>query len=76
MSVRARRLQSSGRRSVLSYPDEIMIDWGKTPLGSVASIYWPEVSAASVLQLAAQLYPAQTLSAAEPTRSNAKWSAR
>jgi hypothetical protein len=57
--------QSTDRFSLLSYPDEIMIDWGKTPLGSVASIYWPAVSAASVLQLAAQLYPAQTLSAAD-----------
>jgi hypothetical protein len=43
----------------------MMIDWGKTPLGSVANIYWPGVSATSVLQLAQQLYPAQTLSAAD-----------
>ena len=56
------RPQSASGRSIASYPDEIMIDWGKTPLGTVASIYWPEVSAASVLQLARQLYPAQTLS--------------
>ena len=42
-----------------------MIDWGKTPPGSTASIYWPAVSAASVLKLAAELYPAQTLSAAD-----------
>ena len=41
--------QSTDPFSILSYPDEIMIDWGKTPLGSVASIYWPAVSAASVL---------------------------
>ena len=57
--------QSADPTSILSYPDEMMIDWGETPLGSVASIYWPGVSAASVLQLAAQLYPAQTLSAAD-----------
>ncbi len=57
--------QSTDKRSILSYPDEIMIDWGKVPLGSTASIYWPAVNAASVLQLAAQLYPAQTLSAAD-----------
>jgi hypothetical protein len=57
--------QFTSRSSILSYPDEMMIDWGKTPLGSVASIYWPEVSAASVVKLAAQLYPAQTLSAAD-----------
>jgi hypothetical protein len=34
------------------------------PLGSVVNIYWPGVSAASVLQLAKQLYPAQNLTAA------------
>ena len=43
----------------------MMIDWGKTPLGSTASIYWPAVSAASVLKLAAELYPAQTLTATD-----------
>ena len=57
--------QSADPSSILSYPDEMMIDWGKTPLGSVASIYWPGVSAASVLKLAAGLYPAQTLTAAD-----------
>jgi hypothetical protein len=41
----------------------MMIDWGRTPIGSVVSIYWPEVSAASVVKLAQQLYPAQTLTA-------------
>ena len=53
--------QSAGGRGILSYPDEMMIDWGRTPVGSVASIYWPEVSAASVVKVAQQLYPAQTL---------------
>jgi hypothetical protein len=57
--------QSSDPSSILSYPDEMMIDWGKTPPGSVASIYWPGVSAASVLKLAAGLYPAQTLTASD-----------
>ncbi len=57
--------QSADPSSILSYPDEMMIDWGKTPLGSVASIYWPGVSAASVLKLAAGLYPAQNLTAAD-----------
>jgi hypothetical protein len=57
--------QSADPSSILSYPDEIMIDWGKTPLGSTARIYWPQVSAASVLKLAAELYPAQTLTAAD-----------
>jgi len=57
--------QSKSRRSILSYPDEMMIDWGSTPAGTVASIYWPEVSAASVVQLANQMYPGQTLTAAD-----------
>jgi hypothetical protein len=42
-----------------------MFDWGKVPSGSVASLYWPAVSATSVLQLAAALYPTQTLTAAD-----------
>jgi hypothetical protein len=33
-------------------PDELMIDWGKVPRGSVASIYWPGVAAADVIGLA------------------------
>ncbi len=57
--------QSTDKRSILSYPDEMMIDWGTTPRGSVVNIYWPEVSAASVLQLAKQLYPTYALSAAD-----------
>ncbi|MGA8875874.1 MAG: hypothetical protein WB555_10085 [Candidatus Korobacteraceae bacterium] len=57
--------QSSVSSSILSYPDEMMIDWGTTPLGSVASIYWPDVSASSVLQLASQLYPEETLTATD-----------
>lgn len=59
-------LSSTDTSSILSYPDEIMIDWGNTPIGSMANIYWPGVSAASVLQLAAQFYPGHMLSAADP----------
>jgi hypothetical protein len=33
-------------------PDELMIDWGAVPKGSVASIYWPAVSASEVIALA------------------------
>lgn len=57
--------QSASGRSILRYPDEMMIDWGQTPVGSVVSIYWPEVSAASVVKLAQQLYPTQTLTVAD-----------
>jgi hypothetical protein len=42
-------------------PDELMIDWRNVPAGSVASIYWPQVSAAQVLALAAELYTTHNL---------------
>lgn len=35
-------------------PDELMIDWGNLPKGSVASLYWPAVLAADVIALARQ----------------------
>ena len=41
-----------------------MIDWGDTPVGSEAQIYWPEVPAADVLALATRLYGTHLLSAA------------
>ena len=40
-------------------PDELMILWGNTPFGSVATIYLPGVSAADVLDLAARMYTIQ-----------------
>jgi len=46
-------------------PDELMIDWGNTPLGSTASIYWPQVDATQVLLLASQLYGFHALSASD-----------
>ena len=33
-------------------PDELMIDWGDVPVGSFASIFWPQVNAADVIALA------------------------
>ena len=45
-----------------AYPDEFMIDWGATPAGSVASIYWPQVLASDVVALASGLYGSRTLS--------------
>ncbi len=57
--------QSNDPSSILSYPDEMMIDWGKVPLGSVGSIYWPAVSASAVISQAAQMYPGQQLTAAD-----------
>jgi hypothetical protein len=46
-------------------PDELMIDWGSIPTGSVASLYWPQVSAAEVVSLADQFYASNPLTASE-----------
>jgi hypothetical protein len=54
-----------GQDTLLQYPDELMIDWGNTPLGSTASIYWPQVNVFEVLQLASRLYASHLLSAAD-----------
>ena len=48
-----------------SRPDELMIDWGDIPTGSVASIYLPAVAAADVLALAVEMYTFQNLSATD-----------
>ena len=49
----------------LAYPDELMIDWGTLPHGSVAFIYWPQVLASDVLALASKLYGSHILSATD-----------
>lgn len=46
-------------------PDELMIDWGNVPAGSVASIYLPAVNAADILDLAARMYTVQNLTATD-----------
>jgi subtilase family serine protease len=51
--------------NLLNYPDELMIEWGNTPVGSTANIYWPQVNAAEVLALAKQIYATHQLSAAD-----------
>lgn len=51
--------------SLLNYPDELMIDWGSTPVDSTAHIYWPQVNASDVLALAAKLYSHHALSATD-----------
>jgi hypothetical protein len=43
-------------------PDELMIEWGNTPAGSIASIYWPQLNADDVLHLANRFYTFNTLS--------------
>jgi hypothetical protein len=51
--------------ALLDYPDELMIDWGNTPAGSVAHIYWPQINAKAVLGLANRLYGTHLLSASD-----------
>src|SRR5450432_518872 len=51
--------------TVLNEPDEMMIDWGNTPPGSKAQIYWPEVAANDVLELASRLYGTNLLTAVD-----------
>jgi len=46
--------------------DELMIDWGRIPARSVASIFWPQVDASEVLDLARAMHGAHGLSAADP----------
>jgi hypothetical protein len=58
--------------TLLDYPDELMIDWGQTLIGSVAHIYWPRVSALNVLELANRLYATHLLSASDSKPSTAR----
>lgn len=46
--------------------DELMIDWGRIPSGSTASIFWPEVGAGDVVDLASAAHPAHGLTVADP----------
>jgi hypothetical protein len=50
---------------LLGYPDELMIDWGSTPKGTVAEIYWPQARAADIVQGASALYGAHRLRVAD-----------
>ena len=47
-------------------PDELLIFWGETPVGSTAQIYWPGVSADKVIALADWMYGVHPLRAADP----------
>jgi len=53
------RPSTNGSPDVL--PDELMIEWGNTPPGSVATIYWPQVNADDVLALDTKLYTSKNL---------------
>jgi hypothetical protein len=49
--------------ALLDYPDELMINWGNTPEGSTANIFWPQVDTTQVVQLASKLYTTHLLTA-------------
>jgi hypothetical protein len=46
-------------------PDELMIDWGNAPHGTVGTLYMPGVSAFEVMRLADRLYTRNRLTAAD-----------
>lgn len=50
---------------LLNYPDELMLDWGNTPEGSLAHIYWPQIPAADVITLADTLYGTHSFHASD-----------
>jgi hypothetical protein len=45
--------------------DELMIDWGTVPVGSLAQIFWPHVTAGEVVSLADARYAFHTLRVAD-----------
>jgi hypothetical protein len=51
--------------TLLDLPDELMIDWGKTPPGSEALIYWPGLDVYKVLVLAERSYASHLLYAVD-----------
>lgn len=63
--IRPGPVPAIGTGTLLDYPDELMIDWGNTPVGAKASIFWPRVRAADVLDFADRIYSSHQLSAAD-----------
>jgi hypothetical protein len=49
--------------TLLDYPDELMINWGNTPEGSTASIFWPQIDTSQVVRLASKLYNTHLITA-------------
>jgi len=47
-------------------PDELVIDWGNTPNGSVCQIYLPGTTSAAILGWAEKLYTTHNLKASDP----------
>jgi hypothetical protein len=52
--------------SLLGYPDELMIQWGNTPIGSTATLYWPQAHAIDAYRLGLLLYAGDTLRIVDP----------
>jgi hypothetical protein len=52
--------------ALLDYPDELVIDWGNTPVGSTAMIYWPQATGIDVVRLASRLYGTDEWSLLDP----------
>jgi hypothetical protein len=48
------------------HPDELMIRWGTTPRGTVATFYLPDVSGSEIIRLADHLYSRHSLTLADP----------
>lgn len=65
--VRPSRPLSVDSGDLLDYPDELMINWGNTPQGSTANIYWPQVDTTQVLAMASKLYGTHRLTAPDHT---------
>ena len=63
--MRPSRAVNPAPRLLLNYPDELMIDWGNTPPGSVANIFWPQIAAADVISMAKRLYGHSVFKAAD-----------
>ena len=61
--VRPTALVASAPGGLLDYPDELMIDWGNTPVGCTATIYWPQVDTSAVVRTASRLYGTHLLTA-------------
>lgn len=47
-------------------PDELMIQWGATPIGTVGTLYLPGVSGSEIMRLADRLYSHNSLTLSDP----------
>jgi hypothetical protein len=61
-----RRTDPTKIDSVSLVPDELMLNWGNTPPGSQADIYWPGANASEILHIASRIYGAQVLTEVDP----------